>query len=176
MRRIVLTFGFISGAVLSAMMAITIVGFHDQIGFSIKGMIIGYVTMVLAFLLVFFGIKSYRDNVAGGVVNFGKAFQVGLLIMLISSACYVATWEVIYFKFMPDFMDKYSAYEIDKAKTSGATEAQIAVKTKEMKDFNEMYKNPLVNIGFTFLEPLPVGLLVVLVSAGTLKRKEKLPA
>ena len=94
MRRIVLTFGLISGAVLSAMMAITMV-FHDQIGFDNKGLILGYTTMVLAFLLVFFGIKAYRDNVGGGVVKFGKAFQVGLFIVLISSACYVATWQVI---------------------------------------------------------------------------------
>lgn len=176
MRRIVLTFGFISGAVLSAMMGITMVAFHDQFAFTDKGLLIGYTTMVLAFLLVYFGIRSYRDNVAGGVVNFGEAFQVGLLIMVISSACYVATWEVIYFKFMPDFMDKYSAMELDKAKKAGATEADLAKKTKELADFNQMYKNPLVNIGFTFREPLPVGLVMTLVSAGLLRRKEKLPA
>ena len=27
---------------------------------------IGYPTMVLAFLMVYFGVRSYRDNVAGG--------------------------------------------------------------------------------------------------------------
>ena len=175
MRRIVLTFGLISGAMLSAMMAISM-AFHDQIGFGSVGLIIGYSTMVLAFLMIFFGIKSYRDNVGGGAVKFGKAFQVGLLIMLISSACYVASWQVIYYKFMPDFMDKYSAYELDKARKSGATEAQVAAQTKQMADFKEMYKNPLVSVAFTFLEPLPVGLVITLVSAGVLKRKEPSPA
>lgn len=170
MRRIVLTFGFISGAVLSAMMAITMV-FHDQIGFDNKGLILGYTTMVLAFLLVFFGIKAYRDNVGGGVVKFGKAFQVGLLIMLVSSACYVATWQVIYYKFMPDFMDKYAAHELEKARKAGASEAQVAAQAKQMADYQQMYKNPLVNIAFTFLEPLPPGLLIVALSAGVLRRK-----
>ena len=175
MRRIVLTFGLISGAMLSAMMAISM-AFHDQIGFGSVGLIIGYSTMVLAFLMIFFGIKSYRDNVGGGAVKFGKAFQVGLLIMLISSACYVASWQVIYYKFMPDFMDKYSAYELDKARKSGATEVQVAAQTKQMADFKEMYKNPLVSVAFTFFEPLPVGLVITLVSAGVLKRKEPSPA
>ena len=175
MRRIVLTFGLISGAMLSAMMAISM-AFHDQIGFGSVGLIIGYSTMVLAFLMIFFGIKSYRDNVGGGAVKFGKAFQVGLLIMLISSACYVASWQVIYYKFMPDFMDKYSAYELDKARKSGATEAQVAAQTKQMADFKEMYKNPLVSVAFTFLEPLPVGLVITLVSAGVLNRKKPSPA
>jgi hypothetical protein len=36
-----------------------------------------------------------------------------------------------------------------------------------------MYKNPLVNIAFTFLEPLPVGLIFSLVTAGVLSRKRR---
>jgi len=35
--------------------------------------------------------------------------------------CYVASWEIAYFKFMPDFADKYAAYSIEKAKASGAS-------------------------------------------------------
>lgn len=171
MKKTVLTFGLIAGAVLSAMMLVTL-PFADQIGFD-KGAVIGYTTMVLAFLMVFFGVKSYRDNVAGGTVTFGRAFVVGLLITLIASACYVATWQVVYYKFAPDFLDKYAAYAVDKAKKSGASEEQIAAQKKEMAAFKELYKNPLVNIAFTFLEPLPVGLLFTLVSAGVLSRKRR---
>jgi hypothetical protein len=129
--------------------------------------------MVLAFLMVYFGVRSYRDNVAAGQVTFGRAFLVGLLITVVATACYVATWEVVYYKFMPDFMDKYAAYAIEKAKEAGATEAQIAAKTKEMTEFKEAYKNPLVNIAYTFLEPLPVGLLFALGTAGVLSRKRR---
>jgi hypothetical protein len=107
MKKIVLTFGLISGAILSAMMVITL-PFHDEIGFD-KGLIIGYTTMVVAFLLIYFGVRSYRDNVTGGTVGFGRAFAVGALIGGIASLCYVATWEVYYFKVAPDFMAKYQA-------------------------------------------------------------------
>jgi len=171
MRKIVLTFGLISGAILSAMMLIT-VPFRDQIGFD-KGAIIGYTTMVLAFLMVFFGVKSYRDNVAGGKVTFGRAFKVGLLITAVASVCYVATWEVIYYELAPDFGDKYAAHAIERAKISGATDAQIAEQTKQMAQFKEMYKNPLVNIAYTMLEPLPVGILFTLVTAVVLSRKRR---
>ena len=171
MRKIVLTFGLIAGAILSVMMLITQV-FMDQIGFD-KGEIIGYTTMVLAFLMVFFGVKSYRDNVAGGTVTFGRALSVGLLITALASICYVATWEVIYYRIAPDFGDKYAAYTVQKAKESGATDAEIAAKTKQMSEFKEMYKNPLMNVAFTFLEPLPVGILLTLVTAGVLSRKRK---
>lgn len=171
MRKIVLTFGLIAGAILSAMMLITLL-FQEQIGFD-KGAIIGYTTMVLAFLMVFFGVRSYRDNVAGGRVTFGRAFKVGLMITAVATVCYVATWELIYYELAPDFGDKYAAYTVEKARESGATDAQIAARVKQMTEFKEMYKNPLVNIALTLLEPLPVGILFTLVTAGVLSRKRR---
>lgn len=169
MKRIVLTFGLIAGVILSVMMLITL-PFHEQIGFD-KGYIIGYTTMVLAFLMIFMGVKTYRDTVSGGKVTFGQAFKVGLLIMLVASACYVATWEFIYYKFTPDYLDKYAEYSLDKLKQSGASAEQVAAKAEEMAKFKVMYQNPLVNIAFTLLEPLPVGLLFTLIAAAVLSRK-----
>ena len=172
MKNTVLKYGLMSGALISLMMLLTI-PFHDQIGFGPAGMAVGYTTMVLAFLLVYFGVRSYRDNVGGGTIRFGRALSVGLLIAAVSSACYVATWQVVYYKFMPDFMDKYAAHEIAKARASGASEEAIATQTAEMEKFAVMYKNPLVNIAFTFMEPLPVALIVSLITAGVLSRKRR---
>jgi len=169
MQKIVLTFGLIAGAVLSAMMFLTL-PFMDH---GSQGLLIGYTTMVLAFLMVYFGVRSYRDNVAGGMVTFGRAFKVGALISLVASTCYVASWEVIYFKMRPDFMEKYTASAIAAARKDGATEAEIAQKTQEMAKFAEQYKNPLINIAYTYLEPLPVALLFTLVTAGVLSRKRR---
>jgi hypothetical protein len=106
-------------------------------------------------------------------VSFGKAFQVGLLIMLVASACYVATWEIIYYKFTPDYLDKYAEYSLDKMKQSGASAEAVAAKAQEMAKFKVMYQNPLVNIAFTLLEPLPVGLLFTLIAAAVLSRKRR---
>jgi hypothetical protein len=171
MRKIVLTFGLIAGLILAAMMLIT-VPFHEQIGFD-AGTVIGYTTMVLAFLMVFFGVRSYRDTLSGGTVTFGRALLVGVLIVAVATACYVATWEFIYYKFAPDFADKYAAHVLEKARAAGATEAQLAERTRELTEFKEMYRNPLVNIALTVLEPLPVGLVFSLVAAGVLSRKRR---
>ncbi|MES2304590.1 MAG: DUF4199 domain-containing protein [Gemmatimonadota bacterium] len=171
MRKIVLTFGLIAGAILSVMMFITF-SFHDEIGYD-KGAIIGYTTMVLAFLMIYFGVRSYRDNVAGGSISFGRAFKVGFLIMALASVCYVASWEVIYYKMAPDFMEKYAAYQVEQARAAGKSEAGIAAEMKKMAEFQESYRNPLVNVAYTLLEPLPVGLILTLVTAGVLSRKPK---
>ncbi|MEP6731687.1 MAG: DUF4199 domain-containing protein, partial [bacterium] len=96
MKNTVIKYGLISGALISVMMMLTI-PFHDQIGFDSSGLLLGYTTMVLAFLLIYFGVRSYRDTVGGGTVRFGRALAVGVLIAAVSSMCYVATWEVMYF-------------------------------------------------------------------------------
>ena len=169
MTRIVVTFGLIAGAIMAALMFLTM-PFQEQISFD-KSLIIGYTTMVLAFLMTYFGVRSYRDNVGGGKVTFGRAFIVGLMISLIATACYVTAWEVISHTWMPDFADKYAARVIEEAKKSGASEAAIAEQQKQMDDFKVMYKNPVYNIAMTALEPLPVGLVFTLVTAGVLRRK-----
>jgi len=169
MKRIVLTFGLISGAIMSVLMLST-VPFMHKIGFN-RGMVIGYTTMVLAFLLVFFGIRSYRENVGNGYISFGRAFSVGLLIMLITCAFYVLTWEFIYFNFMPDFAEKYGAFMLENMRAAGASAQEIAAKAEEMKRFKVLYDNIFFNVAMTFLEPLPVGLIMTLVSALILRRK-----
>jgi Protein of unknown function (DUF4199) len=171
MKKIVLTFGLISGAILSAMMLLTLAFTHTQ-GYD-YGELFGYSTMVLAFLLIFFGVRSYRDNVGGGRVGFWRALAVGSLIAFVSSACYVATWEAIYFTVMPDFMSKYEQHELQRAREKGASEAVLAQKKAEMDHMAVMYKNPAFNVAITFMEPLPVGLVIALFSAGVLSRRKK---
>ena len=169
MKKTVWTFGLISGGILSAMMLITL-PFEKH---NSASLVVGYTTMVLAFLLVYFGIQSYRDNVAGGAVGFGRAVSIGLLIMTIASVCYTATWEIIYFKFDTGFAEAYGKAEVDKVRASGAGQAAVDKKIADMQQFKKMYDNPLYNSALTFLEPLPVGVLIALVSAGVLSRKRR---
>jgi hypothetical protein len=171
MKKTVLTFGLIAGAILSAMMLVTL-PFHDAIGWD-RSELLGYTTMVLAFLLIFFGVRSYRDNVGAGKVRFGRGLAVGALIGVVASLCYVATWEVIYFTLAPDYMSKYQAHLLEKARASGETDDAIAKKKAEMDKFAKLYDNPAINAGMTFLEPLPVALVVALVSAGVWSRRRE---
>jgi hypothetical protein len=106
-------------------------------------------------------------------VRFGRAFTVGALIGVIASLCYVATWQVAYRRIAPDYMAKYQAHVLAEARADGESEAEIAKRKAEMDDFARMYENPLVNAAFTFLEPLPVALVIALVSAGVLSRRRE---
>jgi len=169
MKKTVLTFGLISGVITSAMMLATL-PFVDTIGFD-KGEIVGYTAIVLSFLLVFFGIRSYRQEAGDGRITFGRGFTVGILITLITCAFYVMTWEVIYFKLMPGFGEKYAGYMVAQAKAAGGSQDAIDARVRDAQTFKEMYDKPLMNAAITFTEPFPIGLVMTVISAAVLRRK-----
>lgn len=164
MQSIVLKHALIAGGIL-------VVAFAATLPFGIHSEVVGYTSMVLAFLLVFFGIRAYREEL-GGSIGFGKAFQVGILITLVVCAIYVVSWEIVYWGFWPDFLDQYNAHALAKLRASGATEAAIQAAQAQMAKFAQLYKNPLFNVGMTFVEIFPVGLIVTLVSAAILRRRQ----
>ena len=170
MKRTVVIFGLLSGVISSAMMFLTMPLINRGIINFDNGEVIGYTAIFLSFLLVFFGIRSYRER-SGGTVTFGRAFAVGILITLISCVFYVVSWEIIYFNVMPDFTDRYAAAVVMKMRAKGATDAAIATKMKEIEKYKQLNSNIVFNAAITFLEPFPVGLIVTLVSAGILRRR-----
>src|SRR6476469_1095339 len=95
-------------------------------------MLIGYASMLIAFSLVYVGIRNYRDKYNGGAISFGKAFKIGIMIVLIASTMYVIAWLIDYFFFIPDFAEKYSARMIADLKAGGASQLEIDKQTKEM--------------------------------------------
>jgi hypothetical protein len=174
MKKTVLTFGLIAGFIISVLMGGSLL-LADRIGTG-HSMVLGYTIMVASFLLVYFGIRSYRDNTLGGQISFGRAFACGLLISLITSVCYVAMWEILYFNFLPHFMDGYFAEQVQKVRSAGLDSATTAAKVAALQHTQELYKNPIVNIAYTFIEPLPVGFLITLISAAVLRRKGPSPS
>lgn len=174
MTKIVLIFGLISGAIAAALMWILMAFVRGgAIDFE-NGMIWGYATMIIALSLVFFGIKSYRDN-NGGRISFLKGIQIGILISLISAVCYAASWELYYRGSGQEFLQKYTAYYLDKMKKDGASDADIEKARVESEQFMELYENFFVRFGMTLMEILPVGVIVTLVSAGLLRKRDVLP-
>jgi hypothetical protein len=175
MTKIVLTFGLIAGAISAALMWILMQLVNGGTVNMDNGEIFGYTTMIIALSMVFFGIKSYRDN-NGGRIGFWKGVQVGLLISLIAAFCYAASWEIYYPSIGDEFMQKYTAHYVDKLRANGAPAEEVEKTQKEMADFGEMYKNPFVRFPMSMLEILPVGIIVTLISAGLLRRREVLSA
>lgn len=175
MKRNILVFGSISGVIISVFMGVSMAimscGSGDKDG-GITSMIIGFSAMALAFSFIFVGIKNYRDKQNEGSITFGKGFLLGLMISLIASTLYVITWGVEFHFFMPDFMDKYSAMQVKQLQESGVSGAAFAEAVKSIESSNYNYKHNLFFFAlYTYMEILPVGILITLISALILRRK-----
>ena len=170
MKKTVLIFGLIAGVMMAAMMFGTL-PFTDSAWLQSHSMFIGYTAIVLSFMLVFFGIRSYRENIGGGTITFGRAFAVGILITLISSVLYVVTWEIMYFG-VPSFGAKFMAMCTAHIKNSGASPEAIQTQLNQLKYLD----NPFINAAMSFIEPFPVGLIITLISALILRKKTKTQA
>jgi len=173
MNKNIIIYGIIAGIIVSFLMLFSVSYYshcEGNVDYS-SSMLIGYASMLIAFSLVFVGIRNYRDKYNDGVISFGRAFKIGIMIVLIASTIYVVAWLIDYFCFIPDFMDKYAAHALDKLKAGGASQIEIDKQTKEMAGMGKMYKNPFFNAMMTYAEILPVGLIVTLISSLILKRK-----
>ncbi len=170
MKKTVLTFGLISGAVMLLAMLVSM-QFHQELQDRDAGLLVGYATMVIALSSIFFAVRSYRDRELGGTITFGKAFQLGLLISLVAGVLYAIGWMVYSAIAMPDFMEKYAQSTLEHLKKSGASAQEIAEETKSMNQWKELYKNPFIKFVLTFLEMAPVGLIISLISAFALRTK-----
>ncbi|HEX8268311.1 MAG TPA: DUF4199 domain-containing protein [Flavobacterium sp.] len=170
MKKTVLTYGLIAGAIVSAWLMIAMQIGHENMDGDM-GMFYGYTAMLVAFAFIFVAVKSDRKE-NGEIISFGKAFRIGLYITLIASTLYVLAWLVTYYFFIPDFMDKYVASAIEQLRANGASAAEIANERAEMSQYIEWYKNPLFVVLLTYMEILPVGLVLSVIAAAILKRKE----
>src|SRR5688500_16733025 len=172
MKKNVLVFGLLSGLIITAFMVYSTINCYYNSNFK-SNEVVGYAGMLIAFAFIFVGIKNYRDNYNNGVISFGKAFKTGFFITLIASTLYVLVWVIEYYVFVPDWMDKYCTHMINEAKTGGVTQLELDKTNAQMNWYKEMYKNPLFVILLTYVEVLPIGLVISLISALILKRKTK---
>jgi uncharacterized membrane protein len=134
------------------------------------GMAIGYLTMLLGLTTIFYAVKRRRDQDQGGVIRFWAAFRLGLAISVVAAVVYVLVLELTIviagFETLAGMM--VAMYE-----RGGSSASELS----ELRTFlNGSYRSPLVRMPITFIEFLPVGLLVSLVSAALLRNPRFMPA
>jgi len=172
MKKIIFTCGLIGGFISISWFIFSVQVFKAGISMN-ESLLFGYASMVLAFSLIFVGVKNYRDNYNGGVISLGKAIKIGLLITAVASTVYVVVWLIDYYFFIPDYMEKYAAATLADLKTNHASQASIDKEMAEVAGYAKMYKNPLLNALLTYTEIVPVGIVISLVAALILKNKSK---
>ncbi len=179
MRKIVLIYGSIAGILMDMMFLISFWMMENGMLTFENSELFGYTSMIIVLSLIFMGVRSYRNNHLNGVMTFGAGAKTGLLIAGIAGLFYAGGWEV-YYNTVPNvketFMERYIEMNVKKMQHEGATPEKIEAKKVELLKMAEMYKNPFLRFGISLAEILPVGIVVALISAGILRKKNVLPA
>jgi uncharacterized protein DUF4199 len=174
MTKFALIYGTLSGLVVISAMLLGII-FGDTLGI-LANQWVGYLIMLIAFTLIFMGIKRYRDVELGGVIGFSRAFLLGLCISVVAGLAYVIVWEGYLASSGDAFINGYIASSIEAYRESGLSGAALDREIATLEELRESYGNPLFRIPMTFLEIFPIGLVVSLISAAVLRKSEVLPA
>jgi len=172
-QRFVTTYGLIAGVLLVIVFyGSMLAGAHH----GPWGIWIGYLAMLIPMSMVFVGVKRYRDEQLGGVIRFGTALVLGLGIALIASLFYVFGWEIYLYATGYSFAADYMAGYVENMRASGASAVEISSTEAEAAEFVRQYADPLYRLPMTFMEILPVVVVVPLVSAGLLRNSRFMPA
>ncbi len=165
MKKIFFVFSLVIGLILSTNAIIHMNLMYSNANYKPNN-VLGYATQIIIFSLIYFGVRHFRNNQLNGKISFLRAFKVGALICFLASTVYVVLGLSYYYLFAPDFLDVLSECMIKNSPVD-----KVEATTAQMTNFKEMYKNPLFAIFVSYMEVMPTGIIVALVSALIVKKK-----
>ena len=144
-------------------------------GHGMNQTLIGYTMMVLVPCWFTLGSRTWDKRAWGA-----DFFWAGLRLRYADRAHYLCLLrgdvEILYFNFMPHMMDSYFAAQIHKVQSlgrcryyrrAGCCDPAVSAGVSESAD---------EYAACTFMEPLPVGIIITLISAAILRRKTPVEA
>ena len=167
MKSIVIRYGVIASVIMILMLLIPFYLTGGKFDMDL-GEILGYVAIVAAMTMVFFGVKHYRDKTLGGKISFGNAFKIGTLISFVGSFIY-GIFEAIFCELV-DFNELYLNFYVEKLQASGQSQEIIDQQIKGLTEANAMWNNPIAIGVLMFLTVFIIGVIIALVSAAILRK------
>ena len=138
------------------------------------GAYIGYTSMIISMALVYFGVKHFRDQENGGQITLTKG-DVDWVWHCIDFPCilYSLTWLVVYYNFSK-FHERICRAWNSKTQLQ-AYQQKLCQKNKLnlMRWKNVFY--PFGCIQHNLIRPLPVGILISILSAIVLRKNKLFP-
>lgn len=133
--------------------------------------VLGYLSMVASLSFIFFGIKHFRDKINNGLVSFGKALLIGILISVfvgigVGIADYIYTTLI-----NPDFASEYLEKTLGTMQST-LTPEEFEIKQAELTRQMEDYGGSGFMALLMFITVVMIGFIISLISGLILQRKK----
>jgi hypothetical protein len=132
--------------------------------------IIGYLSMVISLIFVYFGIKHYRDTENYGKLSFGRALGIGMLISLFAGLGFAIVDYIYTTVINPDFAQEYLAKSLETMEATLSPE-EYKTKAEALKKTMTDYGGSGFMAALMFFTVVLIGFVISLLSALILQRK-----
>jgi hypothetical protein len=174
MRKTVVRFGLYGLGLMLAVLIINFLIFRNNYNWEVQE-ILGYATIILSLLFVYFGIRHWRDNYNSGRLSFGEGLKLGSLITLFPSVAFGLFTLLEMNVLDPEFSNKYYAHYQEKLKASTPPD-KIQQALEKLESEKEMFSSPFLQFTFMFLTVFLIGIVITVISSLILQSKGKNPA
>ena len=128
---------------------------------------LGYPLWIILGVVLFFLLKSYRDNFRHGMMNYGEALGAGMVIFLYYSILMAIFTYILYAVIDPGLMDKALAFAEEMLQKRGMPQAQIdagmAVQKKMM--------TPVFMAPWSIIGNMIIGLVISLIVSAFVRKE-----
>ena len=171
MQKTVYRFGLYGFALIVVILLGSFLIFKDKENWEAQE-ILGYTTIVISLLFVYFGIRHWRDNYNNGLLSFGQGLKLGTLITLFPAFAFGLLSWLEMSVLDPEFSNKYYSHYIQKLKVSTPPE-KLQEALQKLESEKEMFANPFLQFFFMFLTVFLIGIIITVISSLILLRNEQ---
>ena len=167
-----LRYGILAGAAMVLVFSLWLMLFKDPKFYRI-GEVVGYTTMILSLLAVYFGIRHERERLGG--IGFRRGLGVGLQIALVAGVMFGIFTFALYEWVDPEFAERYQEQYIEHIQNSGASQERIDAELAKMESMKELLQSSLFQALLMFVTVFGLGLVIALFSALILRSRGAAP-
>lgn len=171
MQKTVVRFGLYGVVVMLVILIVTFLSFKGNHNWEVQE-ILGYVTIILSLLFVYFGIRHWRDNYNNGRLSFAQGLKLGSLITLFPSLAFGLFTLLEIFLLDPEITNKYYAHYQEKLKASTPPD-KLQEALQQLESEKEMFSSPFLQFVFMFLTVFLIGIVITVISSLILQSRGK---
>jgi hypothetical protein len=128
----------------------------------------GYLGFLITIIVLIIAIRSFRDNVRGGVLPFGPAFSFGFVVILVSGVIGIIYAYILWTVIDPDIIGRMKDMQMEKMLEKGLPEEAV----DQAMEISGKFTTPLMMTIFGLLSSVFFGTIIALIIAAIFKKDE----
>ena len=129
---------------------------------------LGYLGMVITIVILILGVRSYRDNIMGGILPFSPAFKFGFVVVAVSTVINLFYSYILWTVIDPGIIGKMKDMQMEKMLEQGVPEEAL----DQAMAISGKFMTPLMMSIMALFFGVLIGTIIALIMAAIFKKNE----